>query len=168
VKAKVLEERGALNGGHCEDYMAELSHSRVEGERVSSRFDALKSSVLLRGFAENGSVIPGAADKRAMLAKMSPSNLPGMLTLFAPAVSCLAQDGDAGGHSPFVGALLSWFGDVKLAKSGVLDCAVRDHVHHMAQTASKFEQKPEWNHSGKIAFRFLEATQEKQLIERDG
>ena len=43
VKAKVLEEWGALNGGHCEDYMAELSHSRVEGERVSSRFDALKS-----------------------------------------------------------------------------------------------------------------------------
>jgi len=90
---------------------------------------------------------------------MSSPHLPGKLTLFAPAVSCLAQDGVVGGHSPFVGALLSWFGDATLVKCNVLDPAVRGRVDHMVQTASKFQQQPEWNHSGKIVFRFSEEQQ---------
>jgi len=155
VKANVLEERGALNGGRCEDYMVALSSLQVEGERLLSRFIALEP-LLLRGTAENASMISGLDAKKMVLSQMSPSNLPGKFTLFAPAVSCLAQDGAAGEYSPFVGALLSWFGNVTLVKCDVLDLAVRCHVNRMVQIASKLQQQPEWNHSGKIAFRFSE------------
>ena len=155
VNANVLEEQGALNGGHCEDYMVALSSLQVEGERLLSRFIALEP-LLLRGTAENASMISGLDAKKMVLSQMSPSNLPGKFTLFAPAVSCLAQDGAAGEYSPFVGALLSWFGNVTLVKCDVLDLAVRCHVNCMVQIASKLQQQPEWNHSGKIAFRFSE------------
>ena len=99
--------------------------------------------------AENDSMISGIDAKKIVLSQMSPSHLPGNFTLFAPTVSCLAS---AGGHSPFVGALLSWFGDATLVKCDVLDPAVRSRVDQMLQISSKFQQQPE----GNIAFRFSE------------
>jgi len=162
MKAKVLKERGALNGGHCEDYMVKLSDLQVEGERLLSQFSALESPVLHRG-TENASMIPGVEALKTVLAEMSPSNLPGKFTLCAPAVSCLALDGAAGEHSPFVSALLSWFGDETLTKRNVLDFKVRHHVDDMVKTASEFKQQPEWNHSGKIDFCFSEVLQKRKL-----
>jgi hypothetical protein len=135
----------------------DLSRLQVKGEKLLSQFNVLESSIsTLRGTAENDSMIPGAAAKRAMLAKMSPSNLPGMLTLYAPAKSCLALDDDGGGRSPLVSALLSWFGNATLVRSDVLSPEVRQHVDHVVQTSSGFEQQLQWNHSGKTTFRFSE------------
>ena len=87
----------------------------------------------------NHSIISGVDvdAKKTGLLQMSLSHWLGKFTLFAPAVSCLAQDGAAGGYNPFAGALLSWFGDVVLSKCEVLDPAVRGRVNHMEQTASE-------------------------------
>ena len=79
-----------------------------------------------------------------------------MLTLFALAVSCFEHDTNAGGRSPLVSALLLWFGNAPLVKSDVLGPEVRQHVDHIVQTASGFEQQPHWNHPGKTTFRFPE------------
>jgi len=157
AQAKILEEKGALHGGYCEEYIMDLSRLQVKGEKLLSQFNVLESSIsTLRGTAENDSMIPGAAAKRAMLAKMSPSNLPGMLTLYAPAKSCLALDDDGGGRSPLVSALLSWFGNAALVRSDVLSPEVRQHVDDVVQTSSGFKQQPQWNHSGKTTFHFSE------------
>jgi len=162
VKASVLEEWGALNGGHDGTYKVGLSNLQVEGKKLLSQFGAPESPVLLRWTAENDSMISGeksagrieSFELKKVLAELSPSNLPGSFTLFAPAVSCLAQDGVAGGHSPFVSALLSWFRDARLVKYDVLDRDVRHCVDYMVQTTLEFRQQPEWNHSGKVVFRF--------------
>jgi len=89
-----------------------------------------------------------------VLAELCPSNLPGSFIHFAPVLSCLAEDGVAGGHSPFVSALLSWFRDARLVKYDVLDRDIRHCVDYMVQTASELRQQPELNHSGKVVFRF--------------
>ena len=64
VKAKVLEERGALNGGHDETYMVGLFDLQVEGKKLLSQFGAPESSVLLWWTAENDSMISGIDERK--------------------------------------------------------------------------------------------------------
>ena len=41
IKAKVLKEQEAMNGGYYKDYMVALSNLQVDGENLLSRFGAL-------------------------------------------------------------------------------------------------------------------------------
>ena len=64
VKAKILEERGALNGGHDETYMVGLFDLHVEGKKLLLQFGAPESPVLLRGTAKNDSTISGIDERK--------------------------------------------------------------------------------------------------------
>jgi hypothetical protein len=155
MKRLLMEE--VLNGEYCEKWTRSWAEVRSRITKILARCNEHDSShAVFRAplRVDFDSLIEGLNNLQSEMQQFTPPNWPGMMILFAAMPSHLALDGDAGGRSPTLRALLMWLQDDSLASRCVIDPVVLNRINDWIFQFSGQLQRPEWTISGKIDFRF--------------